>query len=141
MSALEIVELGVGALGLILTGGSAVFSYFEYKKRVKIQEVFKSNIKSFPGEIALIERNCKWANTNVRAAIDALEQIPESAAKQNVIRLLGLSSGNTMASRELCLIAFNNILTFQQTQFGTRETVFTGSTEFELCQKENAVAN
>jgi hypothetical protein len=76
MATSEIIELSIGAVGLILTAGSAVFSYFEYQKRLKIQEVFKSNIKSFPGEIALIERNCKWADTNVRAAIDAMEQIP-----------------------------------------------------------------
>jgi hypothetical protein len=136
---MNILGFIIGALGLIITGASAVFSYFEYQKRIKIEEVFKTNMKSFPGQIAIIERNCKWANTNTRGAIDALNQIPESEHKQNVMRLLGLSSGNTMASKELCLTVFNNILTFQQTQFGTREIIFTGSDELELCQKEKAV--
>lgn len=130
-----------GDIGTIVGIAALIFAFYEYRNRAKIEKRFKAYIQSFPGEIAQIEQQCQWANTNVRNAVDALSPIPESDAKQNLIRLLTLSSGNTRASRELCRAAFNNILVFQSIQFGSRDIVFTGSDEFELCQKEKAKTN
>jgi hypothetical protein len=125
-----------GDIGTIVGIAALIFALYEFRQRVKIEKVFKTFIQSFPGDIALIERNCQWGNTNVRNAVDALNQIPDSDAKQNLHRLLMLSSGNTMAGRELCRTVFSNLLAFQSAQFGSRDIVYTGSDEFELCQKE-----
>src|ERR1700748_3076750 len=66
-----------GDIGTIVGITALIFAIYENRKRTKIENVFKTYIQSFPGEIALIERQCQWANTNVRDAVAALNQIPD----------------------------------------------------------------
>jgi len=140
---METAGIIVSLLGLpigIIGTWFGVKSYYAAKKekadRIKIEKVIKAITRSIPGDVALLNQHCGWANTNVRDAAVALNQLPDGDAKQNAIRHLILASGNTMTGRELSRSIFNGLLAFQYGQFGTRHVVYTGQQDLPLINLE-----
>jgi hypothetical protein len=111
----------IGLAGLIVAIIGTWVAIREYSKRHHIEKVFRTITQGYPGDVAKIEESCNWGNTNVRDAVDALNPIPDSEAKQKVMKHLVLASGDTKSSKIGCMALFAGLLTAQDAQFHTRE--------------------
>lgn len=130
------IDLIVGIAGLIVAIIGTWIASREYAKRHHIEEVFRTITQGYPGDVAKIEESCGWANINIRDAVEALEDIANSEAKNKVIKHLVLASGDTKSAKTGCSALFANLLTAQKAQFNTREIVHPEKDKLPLCKEE-----
>ena len=75
----------------------------------------------------------------LRDALNAVANIPDGQHKNDALRFINLATGDTGASARMCHILFNQLLTFQQAQFETREIIHPEQDSLPLCKAELAI--
>jgi hypothetical protein len=119
-----------------ITLGGLFWAIFEYYRRQKIEKVLKTIMKSYPGDVAKIEQSCVWAWANAENALKNIGKLPDSSEKQEIIFLLSRATSDATASARMCAILFNQLLTFQQAQFDSREITHSEQDILDLCKAE-----
>jgi hypothetical protein len=126
----------IGLSGLTVAIIGTWVAIREYSRRHHIEKVFRTITQGYPGDVAKIEESCNWGNTNVRDAVDALNPMPDSEAKQTVMKHLVLASGDTKSAKTVCMALFARLLTVQDAQFHSREIVHPQKDKLQLCIEE-----
>jgi len=129
-------ETALQSLEILLAFGGLCFGIYERFERRKIERVLKTITKTFPGDIAKIYESCRWGWTNVRDAHKEALKVPESEEKHKVLTFVSNAIGDTAASERMCTNLFNQILGFQEAQFGTRDIAHPHQRTLALFQAE-----
>src|SRR6266542_3511195 len=112
------------------------YGIFEHYKRQKIENVLRTITKTFPGEVAKIEQSCRWASSNFRDAHAVAVTIPDSTEKNSLLKFLNQGTADAAASARLCVSLYNQLLSFQQAQFNTRNIIHSEKDKLDLCKDE-----
>ena len=121
---------------IIIAIAALAYGIYEHIERQKIERVLKTITKNYPGNIAKIYESCRWAWTNVRDAHAEALKLPDGTEKNRVLTYISNSIGDTAASERMCTNLFNDILGFQEAQFGTRDIEHPEQKTLALYQKE-----
>jgi len=131
---LQWIEFTVGVVGLI-------FGIFEHFKRQKIERVLRTITQTYPGDVAKIEQSCVWAWANAENVLRKTGTIPTSPEKDEMVFLLSRATSDATASARMCAVLFNQLLAFQEAQFGTRKISHPERDILDLCKAEARSAN
>jgi hypothetical protein len=126
---LQIVEIVIALAALI-------YGIVEHSKRQKMERVLKTITQSFPGDVAKIDQSCKNASTNVRDAHKAALKLGASPEKDQVLTFINLATNDTGSGSGMCSNLFNQLLGFQEAQFGTRNVTHPDRDTLDLYIKE-----
>lgn len=126
---LEIVGIAIGIVGIF-------FGFFESYRRKKLENILKTITRTYPGEVAKIEQSCRWASVNFRNAHEVATNMPDSAEKKTLLKFLNQGTADAAASARLCVSLFNQLLSFQQAQFDTRNIIHSERDKLDLCKDE-----
>lgn len=126
---------------IIFAVGALSYGIFEHYKRQKMEKVLKTITQTFPGDVAKIEQSCGWAFTNVRDAHKEALKLPDCPERQNVLTFINNATGDAAASARMCTNLFNQLLGFQQAQFGTRDIIHSEKDKLNLCKDEIKISN
>jgi hypothetical protein len=126
---LEYVAIIIGAIGV-------GYGIYEYYNRQKLSKVFKTYTQAYAGDIAKIHQSCAWGSSNVRAAHKEGLKIADCQEKREVLRLINNATGDAASSARMCSNLFNQLLAFQEAQFGTRDIIHPEKETLELCKFE-----
>ncbi len=126
------IKIGEGAIAVL----GILYGRYEYFQRHKLKETLKVLTQAYPGDVAKIYESCRWGWTNVRDAIQVIARMPDSPEKIEAIKFISSAIGDTASSERMCINLFNQLLTLQKAQFGTRELVHPQKATLALCIAE-----
>ena len=126
---LQIVEITIATSALI-------WGFVEYTKRHKIEVILRTITKTYPGDVAKIEQSAGWALENLRNANIQAAKIPDCDSREALFRFINLGSSDAGGSAKMCVALFNQLLAFQEAQFGTRDISHPHADVLALCIAE-----
>lgn len=127
----ELVEHTAAIVGLVT-------AYWQYSEKRKIKRYTKTTLQRLAGNAAKIQQSTDWAYNNCRDAINGIAELPESPLKPELIRFIANAEGDAKAADRLIINLFNEILSDQEAQFGSREIKHPEEDELLLVTKEKS---
>ncbi|HEY4877238.1 MAG TPA: hypothetical protein VIH86_16795 [Puia sp.] len=87
------------------------------------------------GDVAKLQQSTEWAANNLARARDLIPQVPEFEHKGDLLKYITNGLGDAIAVDRLVITLFSNLLTFQESQFGTRDLKHPQKKELQLWKK------
>lgn len=122
--------------GTILGAAGLAFGIFESFRARRLKDAIKILSKTYPGDVAKIYQSAYWAWSNANKAVDLLGKLPESESKQEILTIVSNAKADSAAAERMCTIVFNQLLSLQEVQFGTRKMTHPDMKGLVLCKNE-----
>jgi len=113
-----------------------LWAVFEYYRRLKLEHILKTLTQSYPGDVAKIEESCTWAFNHSRGGLNDCVKMPDCPEKSSVLEHLNLATADSAAAARMCHVLFNQLMVFQQAQFGTRIIIHAEKDNLDLTKAE-----
>jgi hypothetical protein len=123
-------------VGTVLGAAGLGFGIFESYRARRLKDAIKILSKTYPGDVAKIYQSAYWAWANANKAVDLLGKLPESDSKQEILTIVSNAKADSAAAERMCTIVFNQLLSLQEVQFGTREMTHPDKKGLVLCKNE-----
>ena len=111
------------------------FAIFEYFQRKRLEQFTKSTLHGIAGNLAKIHQSTGWADNHFRQIQREAVELAESEGKKKIIIGVSDGQGDSTSADRMVINLFNELLSYQEAQFGTREITHPERT-LELIQKE-----
>ena len=111
-------------------------AYYQFNEKKKLERFTKSSLQGIAGNLAKIQQSTEWADSNFRATQSEAVKLPDSDIKRKITLYVHNGQGDVVASDRMVVNLFNDILTLQEGQFGTRIINHPDGTDLALIKKE-----
>lgn len=111
------------------------FAIYEYFQRKKLEQFTKSTLQAVAGNLAKVQQSTGWADANFQGIQRDVINLSESETKSKIIIGVTNGRGDAAGADRMVVNLFNELLTFQEAQFGTREITHP-ERNLDLIQKE-----
>jgi hypothetical protein len=132
----NLITIGSAVIGI----ASFAWAIYESKRSKRISDYLRAFTQGYPGSVAKIEQNCTFATANIGDAFDAVNKMPDTEDKRNALRFLQLASSDSKSSAQICHTLFNQLLSNQEAQFGTRRVTYADKEPLDLIVAERTRA-
>jgi hypothetical protein len=112
------------------------FALYEYFKRKKLEQFTLNSLQGLAGNLAKVAQSTEWASANFTAVQNDAINLPDSEIKKSIIMKATLGTGDTFSADRMVKNLFNELLTLQESQFGTRLIKHQEAENFSVYKKE-----
>lgn len=123
-------------ISLISTVISLIIAFVQYRNAVRVSVFAKAALQNAAGDVCKIQQSTEWAANNLRNVMKNSVSLPDSIHKNALQLQVANALGDIVAADRLTINLFNSLMSYQQSQFQTREIRHPEQADLQLWLKE-----
>jgi ABC-type amino acid transport substrate-binding protein len=115
---------------------SSVFGLYQFNEKRKLKIFTVSVLQGSAGNLCKIQQSTEWAFKNFREIQKLAVELSDSEIKKDLIKKVSDGQGDAAAADRLVINLFEQFMTIQESQFGSKEIKHPEKHELNLWLKE-----